>query len=90
MKKKKKNRICLLYACMYALLLSLLYPCTLPTAPVSRNIGLRSPYESVSLTPTKEPGTSWEQMGDIDPEGAKASKVPKKLENRATDHSRRI
>jgi len=35
---------------------SRLYPCTLPTAPVSRSFGLRSSYESVSLTPTKDPG----------------------------------
>ena len=28
------------------------YPCTLPTAPVSRSFGLRSSYEPISLKPT--------------------------------------
>jgi hypothetical protein len=37
---------------------SRLYPCTLPTAPVSRCFGLRSTHESISLTPTKSPGTN--------------------------------
>ena len=46
--KKKKNRIygkiCLLMP--YLPYLSLhLYPCTLPTAPVSRSFGLRSSYK---------------------------------------------
>ena len=56
-KKKKKNRIqkCMnmyVRSCCW----SLFYPCTLPTAPVSRSFGLRSSYESVSLTPTKDQG----------------------------------
>jgi hypothetical protein len=59
--KKKKNRI---YSKQYRvrslLLVCTPIPCTLPTAPVSIEFkeffGLRSSYESVSLTPTKDPG----------------------------------
>ena len=43
--KKKKNRIyCKRYVCTVPYL-TRLYPCTLPTAPVSRSFGLRSSYE---------------------------------------------
>jgi hypothetical protein len=45
-KKKKKNRIYVKLHVLYVLGL-FLYPCTLPTAPVSRSFGLRFSYESV-------------------------------------------
>ena len=52
--RKKKNRISCKNLWRYVSLLYRLYPCTtLPTAPVSRSFGLRSSYESISLTPTK-------------------------------------
>ena len=40
-------------------------PCTLPIAPVSRSFGLRSSYESISLTPTKDPRTNLFDSEDL-------------------------
>ena len=53
-KRRKKNRIyCQMhYASLPGICLVCTRPCTLPTAPVSRSFGLRSSYESISLTPT--------------------------------------
>ena len=54
-KKKKKNRMfvrCPTYLHLH------LYPCTLPTALVSRSFGLRSSYEIDILDTDQRPGTT--------------------------------
>ena len=56
-RRRRRRTVFIKIACIVRSLLGLfLYPCTLPTAPVSRSFGLRSSYESVSLTPTKDQG----------------------------------
>ena len=51
---KKKNRIyCKMYVC--TVYLPRLYPCTLPTAPVSRSFGLRSSHEIDILDTDQRP-----------------------------------
>jgi hypothetical protein len=42
--------------------LSRLYPCTLPTAPVSRSFGLRSSYE-IDILDTDQRPRNWIDLG---------------------------
>jgi len=54
-RKKEEEPYLFLYS---ALPLPRLYPCTLPTAPVSRISASDLPTKSISLIPTKDPGTN--------------------------------
>ena len=61
--KKKKNRIYCTYVCvLYALLLISFVPLYPTYRSCFKVFRLRSSYESVSLTPTKDPGTNFDLL----------------------------